>query len=76
MAKCGFLTKTGGGTFPVGRGRKMGEPQGWWRIAVSSRVLRRLDGIRDEVKADTGEHLSYNSVINIFIKKYQSDKPH
>jgi hypothetical protein len=54
----------------------MAEPKGWWRIAVSNRVLRRLDGIRDEVQEDTGEHLSYSSVISILIKKYQFDKPH
>jgi len=47
----------------------MGEPKGWWCIAVSNRVLRKLDRIRSDVQEKAGECLSYSSVIDILIKK-------
>lgn len=44
--------------------------KGWWRIAVSNRVLNRLDKIRDGLTKEGNQHISYNSTIEILIQNY------
>lgn len=55
-------------------GVEMREPNGWWRIVVSNRALRRLEDIRSKLQEDSGKHLLYSSIIEILIKKIPKRK--
>lgn len=50
-------------------GAEMREPKGWWRIAISNRVLQRLEGMRSKLQEHSGKHLLYGSIIEILTKK-------
>lgn len=49
------------------------EKKGWWRIAVSNKVLAKLDTVKEEIEKEEGESISYNTLMVRLLQRYRAD---
>ncbi len=48
--------------------------KGWWRISIKASVLQRLDRMREEIEINTGEKVSYSTLIERLLQNKRSEK--